>query len=386
MSSQLDHIRPVAVPGRVSQGTAIEQSRAIAQVQAMVIVAQQCPRSVPAAIAAMEEACRQRELAKRAFFRFPRAGETVSGPSVHLARELARCWGNIEHGVTELRRDDLASESEMQAFAWDLETNTRSASIFIVPHKRDTKSGVRELTDMRDIYENNANNGARRLREAVFSVLPVWYRERAMALCQKTLEDGGGKPLAMRIADAVKAFERHRVTPGRMAAKFGYASVDELNAIDLAQLEVVFESLRQGTVTVDDEFPAETAGRPSAADITGQPKNVPPAAVQASPVPAEAAPTPAVPAGGTRPPQRASTGQVGMIRKKFTELYPGEETDTERLERLAQTQILARREESLGSTNELTSEQAVRVRKALDKVSTAAELETLIATGEVHGE
>ena len=149
----------------------------------MVIVAQQCPRSVTAAIEAMQEACCQYELATQAFFRFPRAGETVEGPSVHLARELARCWGNIEHGVTELRRDDLAAESEMQAFAWDLQTNTRSASIFIVPHKRDTKKGVRELTDMRDIYENNANNGARRLREAIYSVLPVWYRKQARWRC-----------------------------------------------------------------------------------------------------------------------------------------------------------------------------------------------------------
>ncbi len=269
-------IRPGALPARVGQATAVEQSRAIAEVQAAVIVAQQCPRSVPLAIAAMEEACAQIELAARAFFSYQRAGETVNGPSVHLARELARTWGNIQHGITELARDDARGESEMQAWAWDVQTNTRSSNTFIVPHKRDTKKGVRELTDMRDIYENNANNGARRLREAIFSVLPAWYSARAQALCQATIENGGGRPLAQRIADAVKAFERYRVSPARLAAKFGHAGIGELTASDVAQLGVIYDSLKQGTVTVDDEFEPEQSARIGASDLA-PPKNVPPA-------------------------------------------------------------------------------------------------------------
>lgn len=290
-------LRPVATPGRIGQATAVEQSRAVAEVQAAVIVAQQCPRSVPLAIAAMEEACAQIELAARAFFSYPRAGETVNGPSVHLARELARTWGNIQHGITELARDDNRGESEMQAWAWDVQTNTRSSNTFIVPHKRDTKKGVKDLTDMRDIYENNANNGARRLREAIFSVLPAWYSARAQTLCQATIENGGGRPLAQRIADAVKAFERYRVSPARMAAKFGHAGVDDLTASDVAQLGVIYDSLKQGTVTIDDEFPAEAAGLIGPADFA--PQNVPPAPVVTAPD-AGAEPLGAESAGGTR--------------------------------------------------------------------------------------
>jgi hypothetical protein len=351
MSTALDHVRPVAVPGRISQGTAIEQSRAIAQVQAMVIVAQQCPRSVPAAIRAMEEACRQTELAEKAFFRFPRAGGAVEGPSVHLARELARCWGNIEHGVSELRRDDLAAESEMQAFAWDLETNTRSASIFIVPHKRDTRTGVKDLTDMRDIYENNANNGARRLREAIFSTLPVWYRARAERLCRETLENGGGKPLAQRIADAVTAFERYRVGPARLAAKFGYAGLDELTAADVAQLGIIYDSLRQGTVSVDDEFPPE-APKVTAADVTGQ--------QQAPPPPAEEK---------ASPPRKASQGQVGAIQGHLKRLgYPDDDRDG----RLRALSRLARR--VLETSKELTADEAADILRTLTPMTEPTDL------------
>ena len=285
----------MAAPARLGQGTAVEQSRAIAQVQAMVIVAQQCPRSIAAAVREMEEACAQIELAEQAFFRFPRGSETVQGPSVHLARELARCWGNIEYGVTELRRDDNAAQSEMLAFAWDLQVNTRSSAIFIVPHKRDTKSGVKTLTDMRDIYESNANNGARRVREAIFAVLPVWFRQRAENLCRQTIENGGGTPLATRVADAVKAFEKLRVSPARLAAKFGYKSIDDLTATDVAQLGVIYSSIKQGTVTVDDEFPAEP-DRIAATDLA-PPKSPSPAGTDAPPSAPSVAPPDAQPAG-----------------------------------------------------------------------------------------
>jgi hypothetical protein len=400
MTTALETVRPVGAPARVSQGTAIEQSRAIAQVQAMVIVAQQCPRSTQAAIRAMEEACRQEELAQRAFFRFPRAGETVSGPSVHLARELARCWGNIEHGVTELRRDDLASESEMQAFAWDLETNTRSASIFIVPHKRDTRAGVKDLTDMRDIYENNANNGARRLREAIFSVLPVWYREQAIALCQKTLEDGGGKPLATRIAEAVKAFEQRHVSPARLAAKFGHDSVDDLTAVDLGQLAVIYDSLKQGTITVDDEFPPEQP-RVTAADITGQPaqqgkparrgrrapEDPSPADRQQTPRADATAGPPAAESAGEapddRPPAGIASGQRSQIEKEFKRLGIDHETEDGYADMLTACARIVK-VAALAALTELTQDEAAQVIATVKPLPDggARKLADLLKTGE----
>lgn len=113
-------IPSTTMPTRIGQGTAVEQSRAAAEVQAAVVVAQQCPRNIQQAVAEMRESCRQPYLAERAFYRYGRGGSTVTGPSVHLARELARCWGNIQYGLVELRRDDEYGQSEMQAFAWDV--------------------------------------------------------------------------------------------------------------------------------------------------------------------------------------------------------------------------------------------------------------------------
>lgn len=249
---------PIAQPAvqrtAISQATAIEQSRAVAEVQASVLVAQQNRRNKAYAIEEMREVCAEHSVAERAFFRFPRAEGTVSGPSIHLARELARCWGNIQFGVTELRRDDEKGESEMQAYAWDLETNARNATTFIVPHKRDTKRGTKQLTEMRDIYENNANNGARRLREAIFSVLPGWFIEEAQSLCRETLNGGGGVPLPQRIANSVAHFERIGVTRDQLEAKIGRPS-KEWTEHDVTELGVTFSSIRAGEVSKDEEFP-----------------------------------------------------------------------------------------------------------------------------------
>lgn len=246
--------RAAAAPGRVGQGTAVEQSRAVAEVQAAVVVAQQCPRDIQSAQREMRQSCTQKGLATRAFYSYRRGTTTVNGPSVHLARELARCWGNVQYGIVELRRDDDYHQSEMQAWAWDVQTNSRSSTTFIVPHKRDVTGGPKALTDMRDIYENNANMGARRLREVIFSILPPWFVEEAKELAHKTLADGGGKPLPQRIADAVAGFESLGVTADQLVEKVGRPTA-KWTEYDVAQLGITFNSLRRGELLIEEEFP-----------------------------------------------------------------------------------------------------------------------------------
>ncbi|WP_067579820.1 hypothetical protein [Nocardia terpenica] len=246
---------PPVTRAAVSQTTTIEQSRAVAEVHAAVLVAQQRPRNKAAAVEEMRDATAQLSVAQRAYFRYRRGGEQVTGPSVHLARELARCWGNVAHGIKELRRDDSAGESEMLAYAWDLENNTRSETTFVVPHTRDTKHGARKLTETRDIYENNANLGARRLREMIFNVLPSWFTEEAKTNCDATLEHGGGQPLAQRIANAIKTFETLGVTRPQLEDKIGRACND-WTGHDVGQLSTIYSCLKRGETTAADEFPA----------------------------------------------------------------------------------------------------------------------------------
>ncbi|MUN41493.1 hypothetical protein [Actinomadura litoris] len=278
-------IPTVPAPGRIGQGTVVEQSRAAAEVMAAVEVAQRFPRDVQYARNQMIESCKQRHLAERAFYRFPRAGGPVSGASVHLARELARCWGHIQYGIVEMRRDDEFGQSEMQAWAWDVQTNSRVSTTFIVPHLRDTKQGPSQLKELRDVYENNANQGSRRVREMIFAILPPWFVAEAKDLCNATLNDGGGVPLATRIANAIEKYAEIGITLAQLEAKVGEPN-GRWTPHAAAQLGVIYQSIQRGEVRKEEEFPppAATAEEILAARTTPTPAPAPPA----QPAPASA--------------------------------------------------------------------------------------------------
>jgi len=266
-NQQLTPATPAAKPAAPgSQATIVEQSRAVAEVQAAIVVAQQCPRDMNRADAEMRLSTGRLALANRAFYAVPNRG---SGPSVHLARELARIWGNLDYGVRELSRDDAGGVSEIQAFAWDQQTNVRSTRTFIVPHERMAGGQRRKLTDLTDIYLSNQNVGARAVRECIFTVLPTWFTEEAQDLCRKTLEHGEGEPVEVRAQKAINAFaESYGIAKEQLEQRLK-KQLSKWTAQDVATLHVVFTSIRGGEVSIEDEFPPRRVSAdeiPAAAD------------------------------------------------------------------------------------------------------------------------
>jgi hypothetical protein len=273
-------------PARVSQGTAIEQSRAVAQVQAAVVVARQYPRDEQRALRAMAEACARPQLANRAFYEYRRGSERVTGSTIKLAQELARIWGNVDFGLAELSLDAEHGQSEMLAYAWDLESNARFSQIVIVQHVRDKKvNGVKvaeRVQDQRDVYELNTSNAARRLREAIRRVVPEWFFEEAESRCRATLENpGDGLTLAQRIARMASAFERYGIDVPRLEARVG-KPVSEWTGFDVGQLTIAGESLKRGDITAEDAFPQ---ARVTGAEVAGTP--VPTSTPASAPAPAQ---------------------------------------------------------------------------------------------------
>ena len=269
-STALDRVAAAPVALTMSQSTAIEQARAVAEVQAAVTVAQACPRDMGRAWAEMQQACSRLSLAQRAFYTVTNRG---TGPSVHLARELARIWGNLDYGVRELRRDDERGESEIQAFAWDQQTNVRSTRSLIVPHARMKKVNGQQtrerLIDLTDVYLNNQNVGARAVRECLFTVMPADFVAEAQDLCRTTIRNGDGRPLRERIASMVGGFAELGVTQLQIETRLNRKK-GQWTADDVADLGVVFSSIKRGETTAVAEFPqervtvAEVAGRPAA--------------------------------------------------------------------------------------------------------------------------
>lgn len=267
--STLDQISAPRPPAANSEATAVEQARAVAEVAAAVRVAQDCPRDIAGAIREMEAACSQPALANRAFYSLPRAGTKIEGSTVHLAREIARCWGNLDYGIREMRRDDEAGVSEMQAWAWDQQSNVRSSRSFVVPHAIMTGRGGEKkrkaLTDLGDIANNNNSVAARAVRETIFTILPVWFRERAEEIASAALRgEGSGKTPDQQRAEAIAAFEAHwNVTRAQLEARLERPA-DTWTPQDLGFLQVLYGELSRGEKKVAEEFPVKGI---TAADI-----------------------------------------------------------------------------------------------------------------------
>ena len=135
-----------------------DQQRAVAEVQAAMMIARMNPRDQIAAMDRILNACARPTLANAAVYTYARGGSDISGPSIRLAEAMAQSWGNMQFGIREL--DQAGGASTVQAYAWDVETNTRREVTFQVAHERHTKNGVKRLTDPRDVYELVANQDA----------------------------------------------------------------------------------------------------------------------------------------------------------------------------------------------------------------------------------
>lgn len=246
----------------INQGTvAIESQRAIAEAQGKLVIAKKFPRDPIACYAKIMESCQRPDFANEAFFSFPRGGQKVEGPTIRFAEELARCWGNIEYGIKELSQDD--GESEMQAYAWDMETNTMSVQNFTNPHMREVKGKMVMLTVQRDIYENNANMGARRLRARILSVLPSYLVEDAIKECKKTIAGKNDTPLIDRVNKMVTLFKKFGVSSAQIEKRLG-RKIDTMTTDDLVDYTGIYNSLKNGMSKPSEWF--ATATEPSELD------------------------------------------------------------------------------------------------------------------------
>lgn len=240
----------------INQGTvAIEASRAVAEAQGKLLIAKRFPRDEVAAYAKAIQACQRPTMAAKAFYAYPRAGQTVEGPTIRFAEELARCWGNIDYGIKELSQDN--GKSELQAYAWDLETNAQSVQNFTNPHQREVRGKMQSLTSQRDIYENNANMATRRMRARILAILPAWFVEDCIAECKKTLAGQNDAPLIDRVKKMVVQFAKYGVSQEMIERRLK-RKVESMTADDFTEYIGIFNAIKGGESKVAEWFEAPT--------------------------------------------------------------------------------------------------------------------------------
>lgn len=254
MDSMIPMGQQMAVP-KTSQ-TEMMISRQAQEVQGAIVMAKKFPRDEYDAMERIKRTCQRATLAEQAIYSYPRGGQTVMGPSIRLAEALAQNWGNIDYGVIELEQKN--GSSEMMAYAWDLESNTRVTKIFTVEHKRDTRKGTYQLTDSRDIYEATANFGARRIRACILGVIPGDVVDMAVGECKETVRKGIGKePINERVTKLINAFKVEFKVTREQIEKYAERNCADFGEDEFINLKGVYKALKDGQAKAEDYFPVE---------------------------------------------------------------------------------------------------------------------------------
>lgn len=264
MNAQIAEIKSVANPfgngapaARTMAAAAnTDQHRAIAEVQAAMVVARANPRDPVAAMDRILNACTRQALADAAVYTYAKGGTDVSGPSIRLAEAIAQQWGNIKTSVREL--DQQGGVSTVQTIAWDLESGYQCDKVFQVPHIRFTRSGSKRLEDPRDIYELVANQGSRRLRACILAVIPGDVVEAAVQQCELTMKTKADtSPEAMQ--KMVTAFEAFGIGREQIEKRI-QRRLESIQPAQVVSLKKVYASLRDGMSKVEDWFEVSADG------------------------------------------------------------------------------------------------------------------------------
>ena len=243
-------------PAQQNLQTAQAVGSAVATVQAEFIIARQFPRNERDATDRILTACQRLPLASRAIYSYARGGSNISGPSIHLALELARIWGNIQSGWQVIEKTDQAST--VYVYACDKETGAKSDITDVVDHYRTTKQGRRLLTDDRDIRELVANIAARRRRACILSLLPADVVDAAVAQCQKTMETHL-EITPQSVAKLADAFAVLGVTKKQIEGRI-QRRLDAITPAQFVRMREIYTSLSDGMSDPSDWFdPEESA-------------------------------------------------------------------------------------------------------------------------------
>jgi hypothetical protein len=264
----------------------VEQQRVIAEVQARMILARANPRDQRKATELILQDCQRLSLAEDALYAYARGGTDISGPSIKLAEAIARRWGNVASGISEISRRD--GYSECMAEAWDLETGYYDFRKFQVRHWRDTKSGGYVLKDERDIYELIANMGQRRKRAVLLAMIPTDVIDAAVLQCEATMRTKADTS-PEGVAKMVEAFAVFGVTTEQIE-KLIQRKLTAIKPANIVQLKRIYASLRDEMSTPEMWFEMPTtpvAGAAGQSGAAAPAQAATPRKVEKPPIPAE---------------------------------------------------------------------------------------------------
>lgn len=278
MASSKPKVTPMEEPDEAPQATGFEGGSALSQVEAGdvgaistiardegelkagVVMAKKFPRNEFACYTKLLKSCERPAFAASSTYNFPRGGKAIEGPSVDLAREAARCWGNIRYGLRIVAEND--ESIHIQGAAFDLETNnlvTAEDKFKKLIQRKDKQTGLTEWTkpDERDLRELVNRRGAILVRNALLQLLPPDVIDDAVAKAKVTVRAAASGELKQdrqkTVRSLLAAFEQVGVNQEMLAAKLGH-DLEIVNEEEIAELRGIYKSLVDGNSRRQEHF------------------------------------------------------------------------------------------------------------------------------------
>lgn len=239
------------------------------EAEGAIIMAQRFPRSAPRCRVEILASCARPKFAELGVFAFPMGGETIEGPSVALAREMARVWGHIASGFRVLSTDIERCEIHLQGFAIDYQTGARRFEESRVRAKVWRKKEGRWIDLLDENERTLAGDRERQLalligrvaskleRNCIIRLMPADLVDESVEKCKATTDQLTTPETA---AKAVEAMARLGITRGQIEARIGTA-VERASKAQMAELVRIGKSIVARESTIEEWFDEDPTER-----------------------------------------------------------------------------------------------------------------------------
>ena len=253
------------------------------EIQAAILLAKKFPRNEGQAQKDLLGICDMTTFAEGAYYSFPRGRKLdeatgqwkqniVSGPSIRMAREAARIFGNFRYGFTITHEDD--DGRQIVAYAWDVQSNNRTTSsdYFKKLILRRIGTGPDATTiavtaDERELRELTNRRASILMRNCILSLMPSYFVDNAVLICKKTVAGGGEKSDLLERVEKMKAAFAQLGVSILQIESYLRKPLLEFSAEDLGELRGIYESLVEGVIS-----PQERAEMFAGKETRGAPK------------------------------------------------------------------------------------------------------------------
>lgn len=245
-----------------------ELARARVEIESRLMLASMNPRNETAVASKLTANLERFTMADKAAYSYPRGRTEVRGPSVVLAREMARLWGNIDYGFKITHADEEYISLEARAIDYETGASTTASARFKkLIWRKDFKApeGGRWIQpDERELAELVNRNAAKAIRNCVLAIMPQWLVEDALNQARKTVEKASSGDLKKDRGTVIRAlakqFSAYGVTVDMIEDYIGH-DINAMSSDELADLREIRNTLRDGGSRTADFFDLN-AGKP----------------------------------------------------------------------------------------------------------------------------